>query len=326
MINPSINPKLVNIIRANEIEPKTIDWLWFPYIPYSKITLIQGDPGDGKSTFALTLSALLTRGHPLPFTDTTLDPINVIYQNTEDDTADTVIPRFIQAGGDLQRLCFINEIDKALTFADERIYKAIIQENARLLILDPLSSYIGNEVSLNQANNVRHAFNNLIRVAKDTGCAIVIVGHLNKMSGVKAIYRTLGSIDVIGAVRSALLIARTDSGNPNERIMVVQKSNLAPTGKAIIFSIDEKIEWVGQTDKTADEVLCNVNPENRADTKLQTAKTLITTLLSAGERSAQDVYDQLKAAGISQRTAENAKRELGIRVFRQSNAWYWSLT
>ena len=262
----------------------------------------------------------------MPFTDTPSVPINIIYQNTEDDAADTVVPRFVQAGGDLQRLCFINETDKALTFADERIHKAITQENARLLILDPLSSYIGSEVSLNQANDVRHAFNNLIRVAKDTGCAIVIVGHLNKMPGVKAIYRTLGSIDVIGAVRSALLIARTDSGNPNERIMVVQKSNLAPSGKAIIFRIDEKIEWVGQTDKTADEVLGNVNPENRSDTKLQTARTLITTLLSAGERSAQDVYDHLKAAGISQRTAENAKRELGIKVFRQGNTWYWSLT
>jgi len=95
MINSPTNPQQVNIILANELEPKTIDWLWFPYIPFGKITLIQGDPGDGKSTFALTLAALLIRDHPLPYTDTTLDPINVIYQNTEDDAADTVVPRFV---------------------------------------------------------------------------------------------------------------------------------------------------------------------------------------------------------------------------------------
>lgn len=106
MLNPLINPESVNIIHAEKIEPQAVEWLWYPYIPFGKITLIQGDPGDGKSIFALTLAALLTRGHHLPFTDTRFDQVNVIYQNTEDDAADTVVPRFVQAGGDLQRLSF----------------------------------------------------------------------------------------------------------------------------------------------------------------------------------------------------------------------------
>lgn len=119
-------PKL-ELIRASDIEPKEIEWLWYPFIPCGKVTLLQGDPGDGKSTFILTIAALLTKGEPLPFTepDEQHSPINVIYQTTEDDADDTIVPRFIKAGGDRDRLIFISEDKKALTFDDERIGQAV---------------------------------------------------------------------------------------------------------------------------------------------------------------------------------------------------------
>ena len=124
--NQTNNARL-ELIKASEIEPKEIEWLWYPFIPYGKVTLLQGDPGDGKSTFMLTIAALLTRGEPLPFTDTAkpLAPISVIYQTTEDDADDTIVPRFIKANGDRERLLFISEKESPLTFDDGRILSAI---------------------------------------------------------------------------------------------------------------------------------------------------------------------------------------------------------
>ena len=114
----------LEIVRASEIEPRQVEWLWYPYIPFGKVTIIDGDPGEGKSMYVLSLAALLTRGDPLPLSDQRHSPMDVIYQNTEDDADDTVVPRFIRAGGDRERLLFISEEKKGLTFADGRLVQA----------------------------------------------------------------------------------------------------------------------------------------------------------------------------------------------------------
>lgn len=119
------NYENLRIISGSEIEPKEVNWLWYPYIPYGKITIVQGDPGEGKSTFVLNLAAMLTTGTPLPYSTEEYEPMNVIYQNTEDDAEDTVVPRFIKAGGDLNRIFFIDERSRALSFADDRIGETI---------------------------------------------------------------------------------------------------------------------------------------------------------------------------------------------------------
>ena len=232
------NYENLKIISGSEVEPKEVDWLWYPYIPYGKVTIVQGDPGEGKSTFVLNLAAMLTTGTQLPYSEEENEPMNVIYQNTEDDAEDTVIPRFINAGGDVNRIFFIDERSQALSFSDERIGETIRRTGAKLIIFDPLTSYIGADISINLANEVRSRMNYLIEVAKATGCAIIIVGHMNKMSGAKAMYRSLGSIDVVGSARSCLLIG-TSPDDPSKRIMAVQKSNLAEKGKAIEFCFED---------------------------------------------------------------------------------------
>ncbi len=132
--NPSV---ALEIIRASEIEPKEVKWLWYPYIPFGKVTLLQGDPGDGKSKLMLSLAALLSKGEALPFVDeeNKLDPISIIYQTTEDDADDTVVPRFNSASGDGERLLFIKEDSKNLSFGDERIREAVVKYNARKAFL-----------------------------------------------------------------------------------------------------------------------------------------------------------------------------------------------
>ena len=322
--------KELKIISSTNVEVREINWLWYPFIPRGKVTILQGDPGEGKSTFMLTLAAYLTRGEALPFTDCgePPDPITVLYQSTEDDYDDTIVPRFIKAGGIRDRLAFIDESEYPLTFDDDRILEGIKQTGAKLLVLDPLASYIG-DCSLNASNEVRQKFNALINAARETDCAIVVVNHMNKMPGLKAIYRTPGSIDVAGAVRSILLLAR-DPDEEDKRYLVQTKMNLASKGDALEFRIEDGgIKVTGITDKTADEILRKqdfVSGIGRPDVKLQEAKEVIEELLAAGTAvPAEDCEAVLKKNGIRRSTAQTAKRELGIESVRIQDRWYWKL-
>ena len=322
--------KELKIISSTNVEVREINWLWYPFIPRGKVTILQGDPGEGKSTFMLTLAAYLTRGEALPYTDCgePPDPVTVLYQSTEDDYDDTIVPRFLKAGGIRDRLAFIDESEYPLTFDDDRILEGIKQTGAKLLVLDPLASYIG-DCSLNASNEVRQKFNALINAARETDCAIVVVNHMNKMPGLKAIYRTPGSIDVAGAVRSILLLAR-DPDEEDKRYLVQTKMNLASKGDALEFRIEDGgIKFTGITDKTADEILRKqdfVSGIGRPDVKLQEAKEVIEELLAAGTAvPAEDCEAILAKNGIRRSTAQSAKRELGIESIRMQNQWYWKL-
>ena len=319
----------VEITRASDVQIRSVEWLWYPYIPYGKVTILQGDSGEGKSTFILKLAAMLTRGEPMPFFDDEgAEPVNVIYQSTEDDADDTIVPRFIAAGGDPERLLFISEKERYLSFSDERLLEAIRQTKAKLVVLDPLSAYIGETTSINSANEVRRQFRPLIEIAKEQGCAIVIVHHMNKAVGQKALHRAVGSVDVDAAARSVLMVARTDKERPDERIMVQVKSNLAPTGNGILFTIDEGgIQWREEIAKTADEVLGNVFANiGRPDEQMQKAKQTLSQLLADGTAKPQrELMEKLVALGVGRSTATKAKTLLGIRSVKQGAQWFWML-
>ena len=318
----SENELIVNapleIIKASDIKPKEVKWLWYPYIPFGKVTLLQGDPGDGKSKFMLSLAALLSNGDPLPFSneEEKKEPITIIYQTTEDDAEDTVVPRFNSSGGNGDNLIFIKEDRKSLSFGDNRIREAIEKYNAKLLILDPLSSYIGEECSMNNANEIRTEFNHLIIVAKDTGCAIVIIAHMNKMKDTNPLYRTNGSIDIAGAARSILAITRTANKEaPTERYLVQVKSNLAPTGSAILFEVTESgVNFISELEMTAEEAFLSLAPKmgrpNEIELQVQSS---IKDLLKDGNVLASDCEAYLESKGFKKSTIKKAKRNLGVR-------------
>lgn len=176
----------LKLLKMSDIQVREVDWLWYPYIPFGKLTIIHGDPGEGKTTFALRLAAACSNGTPLPNMDT-IAPITVIYQSAEDGLDDTIKPRLIEAGADQERIINICEEEKSLHMLDERIEKAIVQCGAKMLILDPMQGYLGERVDMNRANEVRTIMKSIGQVAQRTGCAVVLVGHLNKAAGMSSV-------------------------------------------------------------------------------------------------------------------------------------------
>ena len=136
--NNTPQPNTLRLINMREVEVQQIKWLWYPYIPFGKITVIQGDPGDGKTTVVLAIASAVTTGTPLPESDTVIGPVNVIFQTAEDGLGDTVKPRLLQAGADCERVLVIDESERELSLSDERIEQAITLTDAKLFILDPL--------------------------------------------------------------------------------------------------------------------------------------------------------------------------------------------
>jgi len=317
----------MKLIKMNEVQAEKVSWLWYPYIPYGKITLIQGDPGDGKTTFVLAVAALLTNGKPMPETeDTAAEPVAVIYQTAEDGLADTIRPRLDEVGADCSRVIVIDESEQALTLLDERIEKAIIQTGAKLLILDPLQAYLGESVDMHRANEIRPIFKALAAVAERTGCAILIIGHMNKANGTKGLYRGLGSIDIAAAVRSILIVGR-DKENENTRIMAHMKSSLSPEGYPIAFELDKDsgFRWIGCYDISIDDLLNGTRPD-REQTKEMQAVSLITEMLRDNDLPCAEIYKRLAEYHISNRTVQNAKQSAEIRSYKKGAVWYWSLS
>ena len=303
-------PETVKIIRMSDVELTPVDWLWKPYLPFGKLSVLQGNPGEGKTYFAMHLAAACTNGKLLPNMER-MEPFNVIYQTAEDGLGDTVKPRLIEAGADLDRVLVIDDSDVQLTLSDERIEKAIIENNARLVIIDPIQAYLGADVDMNRANEVRPIFMRLGQVAQRTGCAILLIGHLNKAAGMQSLQRGLGSIDIAAAVRSVMFIGKLKH-DPTMRILTHEKSSLAPPGASLAFSLGDEggFRWVGEYDITADEMLSGIEPQR--ETKTQQAKDLICALLAGGKQVlSEDIDKAALERGIPGRTVRDAKRELG---------------
>lgn len=302
---------LVKMIRMSDVIQTEVSFLWKPYIPFGKLTILQGNPGEGKTYLAMQLCAACTNRVQLPGMEV-LEPFNVITQTAEDGLGDTVKPRLIEAGAALDRVLVIVE-DEAnpLTLADDRIERAIRKNQAKLLIIDPIQAFIGAKVDMNRANEVRPIFRKLGDIAQRTGCAILLIVHLNKAVGVQSTYRGLGSIDFTASVRSLLFICK-GKDDPNLRVLTHEKSSLAPPGASLAFILgdDEGFRWLGEYDMSADEMLTGA--EKKKDTKTQEAKDMICAMLAGGKQALSEEIDrEALNKGISPRTVRDAKKELG---------------
>lgn len=316
--------KAVPMIRMSEVQQTEVDWLWYPYIPFGKLTIIQGNPGEGKTFFAMQLAAACTNRKFLPQMEP-FEPFNMIFQTAENGLGDTVKPRLLSAEANLERVLVIDDMDNPLTLADERIENAIGENNARLVIIDPLQAFLGANVDMNRANEVRPIFRRLAEVAQATNCAIVMIGHLNKASGSQSTYRGLGSIDITAVVRSLLFIGKVRT-DPTTRVIVHEKSSLAPPGQSLAFSLgDEKgFRWIGAYDISTEDLLAG-GEGSKTELKQEQAVKLIEEFLSEGRKvSIAEINKEATERGISERTVRLARNSMGDKIAseRQGKDWW----
>ena len=326
------NESNLKLINMEQVEIEKIDWLLYPFIPFGKVTIVQGDPGDGKTTMVLQIIAKLTKGEAVLPSDSdesdleektmALEPVNVIYQTAEDGLGDTIKPRLLSAGADCSRVMVIDDNDQALTMMDARLEEAIIKTKARLVVLDPIQGFLGAAVDMHRANEIRPLMKRIAVLAEKYHCAIILIGHMNKNSNGKSSYRGLGSIDFQAAARSVLIVGRIKD-EPEIRVVCHVKSSLAPEGKSIAFRLDKDtgFEWIGEYDISADDLLSG---DNRGQ-KIHEAKEFLKEILVSGSVAQTKVAEEAESRGIKKKTLWNAKKELEIESVKIGNQWFWML-
>lgn len=268
----------------------------------------------------LNIAAKLSKGKGLDNDMKVQEAVNVIYQTAEDGLADTVKPRLELAGADCEKILVIDESDKSLSMADERLEEALVRTGAKVLILDPIQAYLGGGMDMNRANEARDMTKKLGALAEKYQCAI---GHMNKASRNKAAYRGMGSIDFFAVARSVLLVGRVEC-ETNTRAVVQIKNNLAAFGHPKAFMLSESgFHWLGDYEITADEVLGGIAPKAN---KLEQAKQMLRELAeTVNVVQSNEIFEMAEEQGISKRILENAKKEFGIRAKKINNSWYWEL-
>jgi len=329
----------------SRIVPKAVGWLWPSRIPLGKVTLLVGDPGRGKSLLALDMAARISRGGPWPDAASGSAPLGrAIVLSAEDDTADTIRPRLDALGGDPSRVCVLRAVrwqgtEGELPFSMTRdlpILERVVRQwdDVRLVILDPVSAYLGGAESYNNAD-IRRVLAPVQTMAERTGVAVVAITHLTKRAGASVIYRAMGSLAFVSAARAvwAAVPDPASKGSPQatgRMLLLPVKCNLAGgvTGMAyrIVPHPDNPalptVVWepepVAMTAQEAMDIMPRPTPRDRA------AEWLL-TLLAAGPALATEVEERGCKAGFTLVTLRRAKTELGILSCREGTGWMWRL-
>ena len=244
-------------IRLSDVESTETEWLWYPYIPLGKITLMTADPGTGKTFLALYLTAQVSTGRPFYGESAYHAPAVAVYQTAEDGVADTIKPRLEPMRPNFGNIYVFNEEKESLSLSSEYIEEIMQELHPKLLIFDPLQAYLGANVDMHRANEVRPVLGRIGHLAEKYRCAVVFIMHNSKASQNSALHRALGSVDIPAVARSMLVLGK-DPDKPDGKIMCHEKSSLAAHGKSVLFEIAPHLGGVvfsGFSDLKADDIL-----------------------------------------------------------------------
>jgi RecA-family ATPase len=294
-------------------------WLWYPFLPTGKISILVAEQGEGKTTMALAIASYVTRGIGLPGMDNYQEPGNVIFQSAEDDYNEVIFQRLEAAGADMNRISFINDPDGLLTLDSEEFPEYIDKKSAKLLILDPIQAYIGTH-DLNRATDIRNILSPLRKVAAKTGCAILLIAYYNKARRGSKLNHVMGSIDITNLSRNVISISHL-SANPESRFMTLLKSTFVKKDTSIMFQIVDQSIVFGEITSTPIEDI-QIQAESSQHEK---ACDVLTDILANGPVWSKDVEDACIQVKIGLRTVAKAKRELGVESIRNNGKWYWLL-
>lgn len=326
----------VIIVRASEVTPKKVRWLWPWRIPLGKLTTFAGIGGLGKTFVLCDIAARVSRGLAWPEKGASAcEPGEVLFISGEDDPDDTLVPRMISSGADLNRIAFLKaEVCDAFTLrALEILTRAASQvgPSTRLVIIDPPSSYLGGADEHKNAE-LRGLLSPLKSWAAEKSVAMVFNSHLNKGSGqkVEAMMRVMGSVAWVNAVRAAHLFTRLPD-DPTKVLFVPMKNNLGPMRSGLVYRIKgnaddaASLEWLGDLDVTADAAL---NREKRKR-RVAAAEWLAELFAGRNEVPSQEVFTRTKAeTDLSDAALKEAKADMRIQARRKyddegQQAWWW---
>lgn len=334
---PPLLSRRAEILTLSQVEAKEVDWLWKPYLSNGVLGMLSGDPGAGKTYITLAIAAAITTGRVPYIGERGRDQADVLYLSVENSPEHVVRPRFDSLRGDASRFHILRGSvagngQKAergsVRLSDIRLLRdALQQSKARLVIVDPIQSYLGAEVDAHRSNETRPVMDGLSRLAEEFGCCILLVRHLSKAPTGKAIHRGLGSIDLTGAVRTELL-AGCSPDDAAQRALVQVKSNLGQFGPSLGYTIeaDGTFRWTGESELTA-WALLSPEPGVEEAGALDEAADFLTGALAQGARQASDVEAEATRLGISKRTLKRAKKHRGVLSHKSSmtDGWEWSL-
>jgi hypothetical protein len=320
----------------SEVEPEQVEWLWQGRLPLGKLAVLDGDPGLGKSVVTLDMAARVSAGLELP-DGQPCEPAGVVLLSAEDGLSDTIRPRLDAAGADSDRIFALSTIVEAkggervisLTRDLAIIERAIKRVGAGLVVVDPLTAFLSEKTDSYKDQHIRRALAPLAGLAERTRATILIVRHLNKATGGNTLYRGGGSIAIIGAVRSGLVIAQ-DPEDSERRILAANNHNLSRAAPSLAFSVETapngaaRVSWGGTSALTAGDILKEpADPEQKS--ALSEAKEFLLQELGEGAVPAEQVEKDAQGAKISMSTLKRAKRKLRVRSRKQGDVWYWEL-
>lgn len=303
-----------------DIAPEKVEWLWDGRIPRGKLTLLDGDPGLGKSTLVCELAACLSTGRLLPGQSAPV-LVDVLLASAEDGAGDTIRPRLDAAGADVSRVHILRgglEIARSLAALEDGAHA----RNVRLIVLDPLMAYLGTRTNSHNDQEVRQALAPLADMAERLGAAVLAIRHLNKQPGAQALYRGGGSIGIAAAARSVLLLAK-DPENPSLRILASIKNNLAVTPPALRLRMEStgdsaRIGWLGECEIDADSLTALPDPD-KSPSRVEVAEGFIRCALAQGSIASTELEDRALLAGISTASLRRARAKLSVASYRKDN-------